>query len=168
MRSLVLAILVSFPALADWEGKVHFTFDPPRPGQGPGADGTIHMKQGKVRIDQQGPMGKMAILFDLKTKKLDMLMLDRKKYMEMDRSLMAATVPPVCQSGKPAECLTAEGFKKTSSEMVDGRKATIWEQDRDTPMGKVHQKLWVPDNARELMFLRQVTQSDRGSSRTEV
>src|SRR5881397_2960661 len=103
MRSLLLAILVSFPAFADWEGKVHFTFDPPRPGQGPNAEGTIHMKQGKVRIDQQGPMGNMAILFDFKTKKLAMLMLDRKKYMEMDRSLASATVPPVCESGKVVE-----------------------------------------------------------------
>src|SRR5438093_10910905 len=145
MRSILLAILVSFPALADWEGKVHFTFDPPRPGQGPEADGTIHMKQGKVRIEQQGPMGKMAILFDFKTRKLSMLMLDRKKYMEMDQSLRAATLPPVCEAGKVDACLTAEGFKKAGGDTVSGRKAAIWEQDRDSPMGKIHQKLWIVD-----------------------
>jgi hypothetical protein len=168
MRSLLLAILLSFPALADWEGKVHFTFDPPRPGMGPQSEGAIHVKGGKIRIDQQAPMGKMAIIFDFKTKKLAMLLLDRKQYIEMDKSLSAATVPPVCESGKAAECLSAEGFKKTGSETVDGRKTSIWEQDRDTPMGKIHQKLWVVDGAKELMFLRQVTQSDRGASKTEV
>jgi hypothetical protein len=168
MRPLLLAILVSFPALADWEGKVHFTFDPPRPGMGPQSEGTIHMKGGKVRIDQEAPMGKMAIIFDFKSKKLAMLMLDRKQYMEMDRSLSAATVPPVCESAKATDCLAAEGFRKTGTETLDGRKAFIWEQDRDTPIGKVHQKLWVVDGAKEMMFLRQVTQSDRGASKTEV
>ena len=88
MRSLLLVILVSFPALADWEGKVHFTFDPPRPGMGPGSDGTIHMKQGKVRIEQQAPMGKMAIIFDFKSKKLDMLMLEKKQYMEISQEML--------------------------------------------------------------------------------
>jgi hypothetical protein len=168
MRPLLLAILVSFPALGDWEGKVRFTFDPPRGAQEPTSDGSIHMKGGKVRVDQQSPMGKVAVVFDFKTKKLVMLMPDRKKYMEMDRSLTAATIPPVCDAGKAVDCLVAVGFKKTGSETVDGRKTSIWEQDRDTRMGKIHQKLWVVDGAKELMFLRQVTQSERGAAKTEV
>jgi len=35
-------------------------------------------------------------------------------------------------------------------------------------MGKIEQRLWIVDGARELMFLRQVTKSDRGSARTDV
>jgi hypothetical protein len=124
---------------------------------------------GKVRVDQKGPMGSIATLFDFKSKKLDMLLLDRKQYMEMDRSMSAAAAPPVCADGKVADCLGALGFQRTGAEAVDGRKTSTWEhEDRETPMGKIHRKLWVVDGARELMFVRQVTKSDRGSSRTDV
>jgi hypothetical protein len=168
MRPFLAILLAAAPAFADWEGRARFTFTPPRPGQGPLADGRIHMKRGKIRIEQKGPMGEMAIVFNLSTKKLDLLLLERKQYMELDQSMSAATVPPVCSGGTPAGCLAAQGFKRTGAEAMEGRKTSIWEQQRDTPMGKIEQRLWIVDGARELMFLRQVTKSDRGSARTDV
>ncbi len=35
-------------------------------------------------------------------------------------------------------------------------------------MGKVHQKIWAAEGAKELIFLRQETKSERGSARTDV
>jgi hypothetical protein len=168
MRPFLAILLAAAPAFADWEGRARFTFTPPRPGQGPLGDGRIHMKRGKIRIEQKGPMGEMAIVFDFSTKKLDLLLLEKKQYMELDQSMSAATVPPVCAEGAPAACLAAQGFKRTGAETMEGRKTSIWEQERDTPMGKIEQRLWIVDGARELMFLRQVTKSDRGSARTDV
>jgi len=101
MRPFLAILLAAAPAFADWEGRARFTFTPPRPGQGPLADGRIHMKRGKIRIEQKGPMGEMAIVFNLSTKKLDLLLLERKQYMELDQSMSAATVPERPQRASP-------------------------------------------------------------------
>src|SRR5260370_36601987 len=116
------SLLAEGGAVGGWEGRAGLVLTPPRPGQGPLADGRIHMKRGKIRIEQKGPMGEMAIVFNLSTKKLDLLLLERKQYMELDQSMSAATVPPVCSGGTPAACLAAQGVKRTGAEAMEGRK----------------------------------------------
>ena len=124
-------LLCATPALADWEGT--------------------------VRVDQTMPMGRMVLLMDFKTKSLNMLMPERKQYMSLDGgAAQSATLPPAaCLDQKVDACLTGQGFKKGAAETVSGRKTTLWEQERDRPGGKIQQKLWVVDGAKEMMFLRQ-------------
>ena len=94
------------PVLADWEGTVHFTHDPPRPDAKENPPGMIHVKKGKVRIDQTMPMGQMVMLMDYNTKSLKMLMPARKQYMAVDGSSgQAATLPPSCSDQRIDACL---------------------------------------------------------------
>lgn len=168
MHKLILAMLISFPALADWEGTLHFTHDPPRPGAAK-QDGVMHSKKGKVRVEQETPMGHAIMIFDFKAKKGRLLLPERKSYVEMSEEMsMAGAMPPACDSGKAEACLTAEGYKKTGSDTIDGRKTTVWEQEKESRMGHMKQKLWVVDGSKEFMFLRSTTQSERGSTRVDV
>jgi hypothetical protein len=138
-----------------WEGKVHFTHDPPR--KSGGADGAIHVSGAKVRIEEPTPVGLTVILSA--DGKLRLLFPERKQFMEVDAEQAAlATVPP----------LSLAGLQRAGTESVDGRACTIWERTLTTQMGRVRQRIWVPDGARRFVFLRFVTQTERGATRADV
>src|SRR5713226_2904788 len=79
-----------------WEGKVHFTHDPPR--KSGGADGAIHVSGARVRIEEPTPVGLTVILSA--DRKLRLLFPERKQFMEVDATEAAlATVPPLSFAG---------------------------------------------------------------------
>jgi hypothetical protein len=150
-------LLLLIAALAGWEGKVHFTHDPPR--KSGGADGAIHVALGRVRIEEPTPAGLTVILSA--GGKVRLLFPERKQFMEVDPDQAAlATVPP----------LSLQGLERTGEESVDGRACGIWERTLATRMGRVRQRIWAPDDARgmPLVFLRFVTQTERGATRADV
>ena len=69
-----------------------------------------------------------------------------------------ATVPP----------LSLAGLQRAGEETIDGRACTIWERTLTTKVGRVRQRIWVPDGARSFVFLRFVTQTERGATRADV
>jgi len=125
---MLIALLI---ALSGWEGKVHFTHDPPR--KSGGSEGAIHVAGGRVRIEEPTPMGATVIL--AAGGKVRLLFPERKQFMEVDPSQSAlATVPP----------LSLEGMQQVGEERIDGRDCAIWERTVETRMGKIRQRLWVP------------------------
>ena len=156
MRLFLVLVSLSLSARADWEGKLRFTHDPPR--KGGGSDGAIHVKKGKVRIEEPTPLGPTVLLSDGKS--LRLLLPEKKQVLELDAALgAAATVPP----------LSLKGMKEVGQEVLEGRPCTIWEDVRETKMGRIRQRLWVPEpGGKELMFLREVTQTDRGATMADV
>ena len=150
---LLFALLI---ALGNgWEAKVHFTHDPPR--KSGGAEGSIHVGSGKVRIEEPTPMGETVIV--AAEGKVRLLFPETKQFMEIDPAQAAlATVPP----------LSLAGMKQVGEENVDGRPCAIWERARQTAAGRVHQRLWVPLGAKRFVFLRFVTRTDRGATRADL
>ena len=154
---LLLALLV---ALGNgWEAKVHFTHDPPR--RSGGSEGAIHVQDGRVRLEEPTPLGETVILSA--EGKVRLLFPATRQLMEIDPAQAAlATVPP----------LSLEGMKRTGAETIEGRPCAIWERTVQSAAGVVHQRLWVPDEARRpqapLVFLRFVTQTDRGATRADL
>ena len=150
---MLLALLI---ALGNgWEAKVHFTHDPPR--KSGGADGAIHLDGGRVRIEEPTPLGATVIL--AADGKVRLLFPETKQFMEVDPAQAAlATVPP----------LSLEGLQKVGEERILGRACDIWERTLQTSAGKIHQRLWVPPDAKRFVFLRFVTQTDRGATRADL
>jgi hypothetical protein len=155
MRLFLVLFSLSLSARGDWEGKLRFTHDPPR--KEGGSDGAIHVKKGKVRIEEPTPLGPSVILSDGKS--LRLLLPEKRQVLELDPALgAAAAVPP----------LSLKGMKEVGHEVLGGRPCTIWEAVRETKMGRIRQRLWVPERSGELMFLREVTQTDRGATMADV
>ncbi len=152
---MLIALLI---ALSGWEGKVHFTHDPPR--KSGGSEGAIHVAGGRVRIEEPTPMGATVIL--AAGGKVRLLFPERKQFMEVDPSQSAlATVPP----------LSLEGMQQVGEERIDGRDCAIWERTVETRMGKIRQRLWVPQEAAKkklFFFLRQATVTPRGATRADL
>ena len=138
-----------------WEAKVHFTHDPPR--KSGGAEGAIHLDGGRVRIEEPTPMGATVIL--AADGKVRLLFPETKQFMEIDPAQAAlATVPP----------LSLAGMKQVGEERIDGRACALWERTLQTAAGRIHQRLWVPQDAKRFVFLRFVTQTDRGATRADL
>ena len=145
----VIALVIA--AAMGWQGKVHFTHDPPR--KSGGSDGAIHVSEGRVRLEEPTASGPAVILFDGKT--LRVLFPEEKTYVEMPRRQAAlATVPP----------LSTQGMRAVGKEVVDGRACVIWEKK-----GAVTQRIWVPIGRKPfLIFLRAVTRTNLGATQAEV
>ena len=147
----LLALLIA--ASAGWEGKVHFTHDPPR--KSGGSEGAIHVSGGRVRIEEPTPAGLAVVIWD--GKKLSLLFPDKRTWMELPAAQAAmATVPP----------LDLRGMTRAGTETIDGEPCTIWERK-----GEVTQRLWVPDAAAKkklFFFLREATVTPRGATRADV
>ena len=138
-----------------WEAKVHFTHDPPR--RSGGAEGRIHFEGGRVRIEEPTPLGATVIL--AADGKVRLLFPETKQFLEIDPAQTAlATVPP----------LSLEGMEKAGEERLSGRACAIWERTLRTSAGQIHQRLWVPLDAKRFVFLRFVTQTDRGATRADL
>jgi len=150
---MLLALLI---ALGNgWEAKVHFTHDPPR--RSGGADGAIHLAGGRVRIEEPTPLGATVIL--AADGKVRLLFPEARQFMEIDPAQAAlATVPPT----------SLAGMKRVGEERLSGRDCAIWERTLQTPAGQIHQRLWVPLEAKRFVFLRFVTQTDRGATRADL
>jgi hypothetical protein len=164
-HAAVAALAAAFAARADWQGKLVTTVDPPRPDSGLAArEGEIHAKKGKVRIDaSMGAMGKGYVLYDEATKKVDVVLPDRKAYVEPDRPIEGAPQAPFgCERGSIDDCLKAQGFAKAGTDAVDGRSCEVWE--RDLVAGRAadaRQKVCVPRGAKEMVWLKNVVESPR-------
>jgi hypothetical protein len=152
---LLIALLI---ALSNgWEAKVHFTHDPPR--KSGGADGAIHVSKGRVRLEEPTAIGLTVVLSSGGRTRL--LFPERKQFMEIAQAVAAlSTVPP----------LSLEGMKQVGEERVGGSDCIIWEKTLQTPAGRIRQRLWVPEGAakKQLVFLRFVTQTDRGATRADL
>jgi hypothetical protein len=148
---LVATLLI---ALSGWQGKVHFTHDPPR--KSGGSDGAIHVAGDRVRIEEPTPLGPTVIL--AAGAKVRLLFPERRRFLEIDPAQAPLTVPP----------LSLEGMKRIGEEVIAGHPCTIWERILKTPAGTIHQRLWVPANARKFVFVRFVTQTPRGATRADI
>jgi hypothetical protein len=148
---LLLAALAQTP----WEGKLLFTHEPARQGATP--DGAIHVKGRKVRIEQATQGGPLVILFD--GARLLLLRPDRKTFTELPASQAPyATVPPP----------SLDGLHKVGEGTAAGKACGIWEARSETPFGKVQQRVWVANDAKEYVYLRALTRTARGASLFEV
>jgi hypothetical protein len=149
MPVVLLAIALS------WEARVHFTFDPPR--KGGSSEGAIHVQGKKVRIEEDSPFGPLVILFD--GEHLRMLRPDKKTYFELPAAEAPyATVPPS----------SLEGMTKVGKEMVDGKACDIWEARSETPLGKVRQRVSIPDDAKDFIWLKAATRTKNGATLMEA
>ena len=170
-RIALCALGVSLCAQADWQGKLHTTMEPSRPGMPPENDGEIHAKKGKVRIDQaMGGIGNGYMIYDFKTRKLDMVVPDKKAYVEIDAPQPGSQheMPVGCVTGSVQQCLESQDFKKTGTETVEGRACNVWERDRTAGSGELRQKIWVPTDAKELVFVKQIVQGPQFTRTTVV
>jgi hypothetical protein len=152
-----LALLLEAAALGQtpWEGKLLFTHEPARKGAAP--DGAIHVKGNKVRIEQATQGGPLVILFD--GARLLLLRPDRKTVTELPASQAPyATVPPP----------SLTGLRKVGEGTVLGKACGIWEGSSETPFGKVRQRVWVANDAKEYVYLRALTRTARGASLFDV
>jgi hypothetical protein len=152
-----LAVLLQAAALAQtpWEAKLRFTHDPPRKDGAP--DGSIHVKGKKVRIEEATSGGTLVIVFD--GVHLRLLRPERKTYVELPAAQAPyATVPPA----------SLEGLRKVGEGSAAGKACGIWEARSETPFGKVQQRVWVANDARDYVYLRAVTRTSRGASLFEV
>jgi hypothetical protein len=169
---LCVALLAATAARADWQGKLVTTTDPPQADRGQGSrDGEIHAKKGKVRIDaEMGPMGKGFVLYDFKTKTLDMVAPAEKAYFEAGRSAAgAAETPAACERGSVDECLTSQGFKRSGADDVEGHACEVWERDRAAAQGMdVRQKVCVLPHASDMVWLKNVVQTPQATRVTIV
>jgi hypothetical protein len=128
-----------------WEARVHFTHDPPR--KGGSSDGAIHVQGKKVRIEEDSQIGPLVILFD--GEHLRMLRPDKKTYFELPAGdAPYATVPP------------------TSFEGLAQVKGDLWEATRETPLGKVKQRLTVP--GKEFIWSKAATRTKHGATLMEA
>jgi hypothetical protein len=154
---VLFAVLMQLAALAQspWEGKLLFTHDPPRKAGAP--DGAIHVKGKKVRIEESTPAGSLVIVFD--GAHLRLLRPERKTYVELPAEQAPyLTVPPP----------SLEGLRKVGEGSVSGKACGIWEARSQTPFGKVQQRVWVANDAKDYVYLRAVTRTSRGASLFEV
>ena len=164
IRAACCALAVCAAVRADWQGTLHTTTEPAKPGMPPMRDGQVRAKKGRIRFD--GVMGNAYVIHDLRTHKVRMVMPDQKAYMEMD-STDAQKVPGACGTESVEQCLRSEGFKKIGAETVEGRRCSNWERDDQGPTGPQHQKVCVPDGAKEPVFFKQVGQ-ESGFTHTVV
>ena len=141
-----------------WQAAVHFTHDPPR--KSGGSDGAIHVSGAKVRIDEPTPGGTTVVLFD--GRRLLLLFPAQKQYLELPASdAPLATVPPT----------SLRGMKVVGEETIDGVHCLIHERTVDAKAGRIHQRIWVPDEKNKknfFYFLRAVTQTDRGATKADL
>ncbi len=156
-------VLATSDARADWEGVAKTKIDPPTPMAEGTQEGKIYGKAGKLRIEMNGRMGKGAVIIDSKSKKMTMIMEEKKAFMVMDtegpmgRGAPGMQLSVSCAGDDPKECLEAAGFKKGGSEKVGGHKATRWSRVQETPRGPAQQELWTADGFKEFAVLKQVT-----------
>ncbi len=168
-----LALCAARPARADWTGTMKMHTEP---AEGPGdQQGKISGKAGKLRMEmEQGKMGKMAMVIDLKEQKMTMIMAARHSFMTMDMTqpMMGGHSAPIhvrCETLDVADCLTKQGFKKSGAETVNGTKSDKWEADRDEPQsGKVHETLWIPQGVKGFAMVKQVSKSASRTTTLDV
>lgn len=151
-------------ARADWEGDLKM-----KAGHGQNARGKMRFKEGKLRMEMaMGPM-QMTTIVDFATRKMFMINDGAREYSEMDATHNPQANYPHCDSSDFIACMGEQGFKKVGSETVNGQPSTVWEGDRTTPRGAVHEKLWHPNAAgKEFAFVRAVSRTPRGESQTDV
>jgi hypothetical protein len=151
-------LIALFIALAGWDGKVHFTHDPPR--KSGGSDGAIHVAGNRVRIEEPTPMGDTVILYaEGKTR---ILFPAQRQFIEIDPADAAlATVPPT----------SLAEMERTGEEAIDGQPCDIWTRKLETKLGRLTQRLWVPrgqEKKKLFFFLREATITPRGATRADV
>ena len=159
-----LALCAARPARADWTGtlKIHA-----EPSEARGdMEGTISAKAGKQRIEtEQGPMGKVVMINDIREQKVTTMMPARHAFMTLDASKplpghSSSTIHIKCESLEPTECLTKQGFTKSGVETVNGKKSDKWEGDHDDPRGgKMHETIWIPQGVKGFAMVKEVTKT---------
>ncbi len=167
LAALCSALTVASEARADWEGDLVMKREGSHGKRMP--TGKIRFKDGKLRTEiAMGPMN-MTTLVDFAARKVLMINSAAKEYSEMDADKSGRANFPKCESKDFQACLADQGFKKSGTETVNGQACTIWEGDRKTRRGTLHEKLWHPDAAgKEFAFVRQVNDGEHGKSELDV
>ncbi|MGZ6143036.1 MAG: hypothetical protein ACXWLM_06840 [Myxococcales bacterium] len=149
--------MLLFALLIGWQATVHFTHDPPR--KSGGSEGEIHVAGARVRLEEPAPGGQTVVIFD--GRRLYLLFPAQKQYLELPGSdAPLATVPPS----------SLAGMKVVGEETVGGVHCLIHERTLESKAGRLHQRLWVPDEKKKnfFYFLRAVTQTDRGATKADL
>jgi hypothetical protein len=121
--------------------------------------GQARGRQGAMRMDMDTPQGKVSMITDWTKKKIWSLMHGQKIVMELNPSQAQVDIPK-CAGGNDIDaCLTAEGFKKTGSETVNGHACAVYQKDKV--------KLWRPTATKEVPFVRSST-SEGGKVTAQV
>jgi hypothetical protein len=152
---MLVFFLVAALAQTPWEAALRFSHEPARSGASP--DGSLHVKGKKVRIEEATASGPLVIVFD--GAHVFLLRPDQKIYVELPKEEAPyATVPPA----------SLQGLRKVGKDKVAGKPCSIWEARLSTPFGKVLQRVWVEDAAKDYVYLRALTRTARGASLFEV
>jgi hypothetical protein len=164
LATLALFSLCSaLPARADWTGTYKLHNEPPGRGRDADQQGNISAHGTKLRIDAEGPMGKMAMVTDFKAHKGLMIMDARHAFMTVDQDKAQGHGPFAsihCDSEESAACLAQVGFTKSGVETVNGKKSDRWEHDFTNAQGaKVHETLWVPQGVKGFAVVKEVSKS---------
>jgi len=152
---MLVFFLVAALAQTPWEAALRFSHEPARAGASP--DGSIHVKGEKVRIEEATASGPLVIVFD--GAHVFLLRPAQKIYVELPKEQAAyATVPPS----------SLRGMRKVGTDTVAKKACSIWEARLSTPFGKVLQRVWVEDSAKDYVFLRALTRTARGACLFDV
>lgn len=152
---MLVFFLVAALAQTPWQAQLRFTHEPARKDASP--DGSIHVKGEKVRIEEATDSGPLVIVFD--GAHVFLLRPAQKIYVELPKEQAAyATVPPS----------SLRGMRKVGTDTVAKKACSIWEARLSTPFGKVLQRVWVEDSAKDYVFLRALTRTGRGASLFDV
>jgi hypothetical protein len=152
---MLALIVVAALAQTPWEAQLRFSHEPARKSASP--DGSIHVKGEKVRIEEATDSGPLVIVYD--GAHVFLLRPAQKIYVELPKEEAAyATVPPS----------SLRGMKKVGADKISGKACSIWEARLSTPFGKVLQRVWVEDAAKDYVYLRALTRTGRGASLFDV
>ncbi len=164
LAAVLTTLLLSHTARADWQGDLHIKTPPHGPnGKVLDMAGKIFGKAAAMRMDLDGPIGKLSIISDWKQHKVWNLMHAQKIAMETNMDRVGVEIPS-CTNSNIETCLTTEGFKKTGTEAVNGHPCAIYEKDRSMGTTTNHIKLWHPTDLKEVPLLRSVSLDAHGGS----
>jgi hypothetical protein len=159
--SLLAFLVLLAPRLgsADWKGRLEIEGAGTESGKP--TPGRIYAKGNRLRVEVQAHGQDAIILADLKNAKASMLMPAQKLAMEMPASMSDKKLVS-CPTGDIVACLKRKGFKQVGSETVDGHPCSIFEGDEVSGKHKAHQKIWHPNDLKEVFMVKSETKTENG------
>lgn len=173
-KLVAASLLVSTPALADWVGDLRVK-SAPTPGQKAPTEtkGKMYGRTGMLRMDL-APVeipGGMSIIFNWEKRTGTTLFHQKKAATVRNLDELPVKIPGAC-SGQGQDfdaCFTAQGFKKTGTEKVNGHPADIYEGVPPGAEGSIQrQKVWRPTDLPEVAYIRSYTYDMAGKLQSEI
>jgi hypothetical protein len=158
---IVLCLLfVSLSARADWRGKMTITSS----GSAKPVSGKVSGKGDLLRFDLEIRGHQVSSIMNYKSEHVTILLHAQK--LSVPALFDPVRFGVVCPPERLEACLASRGFKVTGSEKVNGHPCAVYEGDLPLDGHAAHQKLWHPQDLKEVPFIRAST--DTGQRTTTV